>query len=74
MLKFTGYSSCLLWPVKVVPRLFFFSFKAALRLALVLAGFLLIMAGVMVSFTVIGACLGIPMIMLGLTLMARGLF
>ena len=37
-------------------------------------GFVLVMIGVMISFTIVGACIGIPLILLGVSLILRGLF
>lgn len=44
------------------------------RLVAVLLGFLLMLAGFLVSLTVIGALIGIPLFIVGLLLVFRGLF
>ena len=67
-------NSCLLWPVLAPFRLLGFLLKMAGRLVLIVVGFLIMIAGVIVSFTVIGACIGIPLILLGVFLVMRGLF
>jgi uncharacterized membrane protein HdeD (DUF308 family) len=67
-------NSCLLWPIVAPFRLVRFLLKTAGRLMLIILGFLSIMAGVMVSFTVVGACIGLPLILLGVSLILRGLF
>ena len=67
-------NSCLLWPVLVPFRLASFFLRMAGRLALIIFGFLMMIAGVVASFTVIGACIGIPLILLGILLVRRGLF
>jgi hypothetical protein len=67
-------NSCLLWPVLAPVRLVGFLLKMVGRLVLIVVGFLVMIAGVIVSFTVIGACIGIPMILLGVFLVIRGLF
>ena len=67
-------NSCLLWPVLAPFRLVGFLLKMAGRLVLIVVGFLVMIAGVVVSFTVIGACIGIPLIILGIFLVMRGLF
>ena len=67
-------NSCLLWPVLALFRLVGFLLKMAGRLVLIVVGFLVMIAGVVVSFTVIGACIGIPLIILGIFLVMRGLF
>lgn len=67
-------NSCLLWPITAPFRLARFFFKTVGRLALTIFGFVLVMAGVIVSFTIVGACIGIPLILLGVSLILRGLF
>lgn len=66
--------SCLLWPVTLPFRLIAFFVSLAGRLALLLMGLVMIAVGVIVTFTVIGACAGIPLILLGVALVIRGLF
>lgn len=44
------------------------------RLLAVALGFVLLVAGVLLSLTVIGAVIGIPMIIVGFALVLRGLF
>lgn len=66
--------SCLLWLVTLPFRLIAFLVGLAGRLALVLIGLALIAGGVIATFTVIGACVGIPLIVLGIFLVIRGLF
>ena len=67
-------NSCLLWPIMVPFRLVSFMIKTIGRLMLIILGFLVMIAGVIASFTVIGACIGIPLILLGILLVRRGLF
>ena len=67
-------NSCLLWPITAPVRMVRFLLKSAGRLAFIIVGFGLIMVGVMVSFTIVGACIGIPFILLGVSLILRGLF
>jgi len=66
--------SCLLWPVTLPFRLIAIVIGLVGRLALLLGGLALITVGVIVTFTVIGACVGIPLILLGVSLVIRGLF
>jgi hypothetical protein len=66
--------SCLLWPVTLPFRLIAIVIGLVGRLALLLGGLAMIAVGVMVTFTVIGACVGIPLIILGVFLVIRGLF
>lgn len=44
------------------------------RLLAVILGFVLLVVGILVSLTVIGAIVGIPMIIVGFALIVRGLF
>ncbi len=67
-------NSCLLWPIHAPFQLVRFLLKTAGRLALIIFGFVLVMAGVIVSFTIVGACIGIPLVLLGVTLILRALF
>ena len=66
--------SCLLWPVIIVWRLSHSCLSIVVRLAAVVAGGLLIAAGILVSSTLVGLIVGIPMIILGVLLMVRGVF
>ena len=66
--------SCLFLPVTATARLFRLALKSIGRLALIIAGIGLMIAGVLISMTVIGACLGVPLMALGLSLIVRGLF
>ena len=67
-------NSCLLWPITAPFRLVQFLLKSVGRLAFIAFGFVLVMVGVMISFTIVGACIGIPLMLLGLSLILRGLF
>ncbi len=49
-------------------------FKLAGRLVLLAIGFILMIAGVIISLTVIGAIVGVPMIIIGLILAIRSVF
>lgn len=44
------------------------------RLAAVLLGFVLLIVGVLLTVTVIGAIVGIPLVIVGFALVLRGLF
>lgn len=44
------------------------------RLLAVLLGFVLLILGLLVTLTVIGAIIGIPMLIVGMALIVRGLF
>ena len=74
-------TSCLLWPFVLVQegfmalvRLVTFIFETTGRFIAILLGVVLMILGVIVCLTVVGAVIGIPMILLGLLLVARGLF
>ncbi len=49
-------------------------FKLAGRLVLLAIGFVLMIAGVIISLTVIGAVIGVPLIVIGLILAIRSIF
>ena len=44
------------------------------RLMAVLLGFVLLIVGLLITLTVIGAIIGIPMLIVGIALIVRGLF
>ncbi len=72
-------TSCLLWPFvqegfTALVRLVTFIFETTGRFIAILLGVVLMILGVIVCLTVVGAVVGIPMILLGLLLVARGLF
>ena len=64
--------SCLLWPFVALGQLTSSCLGTIFRLMAVLLGFFLIVAGLVISFTIVGLVIGIPMIILGVLLMARG--
>ncbi len=49
-------------------------FKLAGRLGLLIIGFVLMIVGVIISLTVVGAVVGVPMIIIGLILAIRAVF
>ncbi|MDH5421472.1 MAG: hypothetical protein OEY55_06685 [Acidimicrobiia bacterium] len=55
-------------------KLFALPFKLAGRMVLLAIGFVLMIAGVIISLTVIGAVVGVPMIIIGLILAIRSVF
>ena len=63
-----------LWPFWAVWRLVGFILKLTGRLVAVVLGLVLMLAGALVSLTVIGAFVGVPLFILGLLLVFRGLF
>jgi hypothetical protein len=64
----------LLWPFVFVWNLVAYILMLTGRFTAVVIGLLLIVAGVLLSFTVVGACLGIPLAGFGLLLIIRGLW
>ncbi len=62
------------WPFVMIWRLVTGALKFTGRLLGILLGLLLLIIGVALSFTVIGAIIGIPLTILGFMLIMRGLF
>jgi len=65
------------WPL--LPFVWLWNFVAAIvklagRLVAVLLGLLLLIAGAILTVTVVGAILGIPLLVVGFLLVMRGLF
>ena len=63
-----------LWPFVALWRLIAGIVTVTGRLVAVILGSVLMLAGFLVSLTVIGAIVGIPLAVLGLLLVLRGLF
>ncbi len=63
-----------LWPFVALWRLLTFILGMTGRLVAVVLGAALVFIGVIVTFTVVGAVVGIPLTLFGLLLMVRGLF
>jgi hypothetical protein len=70
----TQHVPCLLWPFWAIWRLVAFIVQLTGRLLAIILGFVLILAGVVLSVTVIGLIIGIPLILLGTLIVIRGLF
>jgi hypothetical protein len=64
----------LLWPFYAVWLLVTGILKLTGRLVAVILGFVLMLAGFLISLTVIGLIIGVPLFILGLLLVFRGLF
>lgn len=64
----------LLWPFKLVWNLLAAILNLTGRLVAILIGLMLVLVGVSLSATIIGAIIGIPMIVFGAALILRGLF
>ncbi len=54
--------------------IFMFALRAAARIACLLLGFMIMVMGVALCMTVIGAVVGLPMLALGMLLLGRALF
>jgi len=63
-----------LWPFWVIWRFLAWIVSITGRLLAVILGFVLMLAGLLVSVTVVGLIVGVPMILLGVLLVIRGLF
>ena len=66
--------SWIFWPLVAVWRLVTFILEMTSRLVAILLGVLLMAWGVLISLTVLGAVVGIPLALFGLLLVLRGLF
>jgi hypothetical protein len=63
-----------LWPFVALWRTLTFCVEATGRVLAVLSGFGLMVVGALLSLTVIGAIVGIPLAVVGFLLVIRGLF
>lgn len=66
--------SCLVWPFWVVWRLVAGIVEATGRLVAVLIGLVLMIVGVVLTITIVGGIVGVPLIVFGFLLMIRGLW
>ncbi|MFN8445853.1 MAG: hypothetical protein U0175_33995 [Caldilineaceae bacterium] len=64
----------LLWPFYVVAQLVTGILKLTGRLLAAIIGFVLLVVGGVLCLTIIGAILGIPLMIFGLMLMVRAIF
>jgi len=63
-----------LWPLYAVWRLVTLILEATSRVVCALLGIVLMVVGCLVALTVVGAPVGVPLILLGFLLLARALF
>ena len=63
-----------LWPFVALWRFLAFILELTGRVLGVVLGLVLIIAGIVASLTVVGAIVGVPLIILGSLLIVRGLF
>ncbi len=67
-------ASCLTAPFEALLRLIAWIINVAGRLLAAIIGLVLVIAGIVLSLTIIGAVVGIPLIIFGLLLMVRSIF
>ncbi len=68
-----GLINLLLLPFRLVWRLLTLLLELTGRFVLMVIGLVLIVVGILVSLTIVGAIVGIPLFLIGLTLIIRGL-
>lgn len=64
----------LLWPFWAIWQLVAWIVNLTGRMLAVILGFVLIVAGLLLTVTVVGAVVGLPMMLIGLLMVVRGLF
>lgn len=69
----SGRRGCL-WPMQAILSLPVALLKLTGRTLGVVIGFLFVVVGLLISLTIIGAIVGIPLALLGALMMARALF
>lgn len=74
MSRHTRNTPWILWPFVALWDLVTGILKLTGRLVAMLVGIVLMIAGIAVSLTVIGAIIGIPLVIFGFMLTVRGLF
>jgi hypothetical protein len=67
-------TSCLMAPFVALWRLCATVIELTGRFIALVIGFVLVILGILVSFTIVGAIVGIPLALFGVMLMVRGLF
>ncbi len=67
-------TSWVLWPLLALWRLLTGLMKLTGRLVAIVTGFVFLVAGILLSITIVGAIAGIPLAILGAMLIVRGLF
>lgn len=63
-----------LWPFAAIWKLLAVIVEMTGRFVAMVLGFVLILAGVLVSLTIVGAIVGVPLAIIGLLLFLRGMF
>jgi len=67
-------TSWILWPFVAIWRLLTFILEITGRLVAIILGIVSMIVGVVVTATVIGAIVGVPLVVFGFLLVMRGLF
>jgi len=70
----SGILSILTWPFVALWRLLALILDLTGRLLAIVLGVVLMILGVIISLTVIGAVVGVPILLFGFLLVVRGLF
>lgn len=70
----SGFLSILTWPFVALWRLLALILDLTGRLLSIVLGVVLMIVGVIVSLTMVGAVVGIPILLFGFLLVVRGLF
>jgi hypothetical protein len=66
--------NALRWPFRAIWRLITWAFELTGRFLAVVIGVVLMIVGVVVSLTIVGAIVGVPLAIFGFLLVLRGLF
>ena len=74
MSKDTGRTPWILWPFVALWRFIALIIEMTGRLVAAILGLVLMIVGVLVSLTVVGLVIGIPLILFGFLLVVRGFF
>ena len=64
----------ILWPFRALWRLLTWILEVTGRLILGMLGFILVAVGILLSLSIIGAVVGVPMILLGFLMLLRAVF
>lgn len=70
----TKRAACFFWPLAATWRLVAAIVTLAGRMAAAIAGIAIVIAGFCLTLTLVGAVLGIPLIIFGILLIGRSLF
>lgn len=68
------HSPWYLWPFEAVWKLLATIVEMVGRFTAMVTGIVLVLAGVLISLTLVGAIIGIPLVLTGFLLFLRGLF